>query len=66
MPVMQVFGDYNHVYWFGTQIDFPLWTLPITLALGLLMLLLTLHAARGLGVMQATLAKHFLVKSAQP
>ena len=66
MPVMQVFGDYNHVYWFGTQIDFPLWTLPITLALGLLMLLLTMHAARGLGVMQATLAKHFLVKSAQP
>ena len=66
MPVFELLGDNNHFYWSGIPIDLPIWTLPITLAMGLVILLLTLHAARGLGVMQATLAKHFLVKSAQP
>ncbi len=65
LPVLDSFGDHNHLYWFGEQIYLPLWSLPITLAMGLVMLILTLHAARGLGLMQATLAKHQLVKSAQ-
>lgn len=65
LPVLESFGDHNHLYWFGEQIHLPLWSLPITLAIGLVMLILTLHAARGLGLMQATLAKHQLVKSAQ-
>ena len=66
LPVLETFGELNHLYWFGLPIDLPLWSLPITLAIGLLLLILTLHAARGLGVLQATLAKHQLVKSAQP
>ena len=65
LPVLETFGDHNHLYWFGEQIHLPLWSLPITLVIGLVMLILTLHAARGLGLMQATLAKHQLVKSAQ-
>ncbi|MCX7043501.1 MAG: sensor domain-containing protein [Gammaproteobacteria bacterium] len=65
LPVLDAFGDHNHLYWFGEQIVLPLWSLPITIAIGLLMLILTLHAARGLGKLQATLAKHQLVKSAQ-
>ena len=66
LPVLETFGEHNLLYWFGMPIDLPLWSLPITLAVGLLVLILTLHAARGLGVLQATLAKHQLVKSAQP
>ena len=43
----------------------PLWALPLTLPLGIALLCLTLHMARGLGQMQGQLAKHFLVKTAQ-
>ena len=43
----------------------PLWTLPLTLPLGIVILCLTLHLARGIGRMQGQLAKHFLVKTAQ-
>lgn len=43
----------------------PLWALPLTLPLGIALLCLTLHVARGIGRMQGQLAKHFLVKTAQ-
>jgi uncharacterized membrane protein len=43
----------------------PLWALPLTLPLGIVLLCLTLHLARGIGQMQGQLAKHFLVKTAQ-
>ena len=43
----------------------PLWALPLTLPLGVALLCLTLHMARGIGQMQGQLAKHFLVKTAQ-
>ena len=43
----------------------PLWALPLTLAVGAVLLCLTLHVARGIGQMQGQLAKHFLVKTAQ-
>ncbi|HSE11814.1 MAG TPA: sensor domain-containing protein [Rudaea sp.] len=43
----------------------PLWALPLTLAVGVVLLCLTLHVARGVGQMQGQLAKHFLVKTAQ-
>ena len=43
----------------------PLWALPLTLPLGIVLLCLTLHMARGLAQMQGNLAKHFLVKTAQ-
>jgi uncharacterized membrane protein len=43
----------------------PLWALPLTLPLGVALLCLTLHMARGIGQLQGQLAKHFLVKTAQ-
>lgn len=43
----------------------PLWALPVTLPLGVALLCLTLHMARGIGQLQGQLAKHFLVKTAQ-
>lgn len=43
----------------------PLWTEPLMLILGVLVLCATLHLARGVGHTQAALAKHFLVKTAQ-
>jgi len=43
----------------------PLWALPLTLPLGIAVLCLTLHMARGIGQLQGQLAKHFLVKTAQ-
>ena len=43
----------------------PLWALPLTLPLGVALLCLTLHVARGIGQLQGQLAKHFLVKTAQ-
>src|SRR5512135_2623255 len=38
----------------------PLWALPLTLPIGIALLALTLHVARGIGQMQGQLAKHFL------
>jgi uncharacterized membrane protein len=43
----------------------PLWAEPLMLLIGVVMLCVTLHMARGIGVMQANLAKHFLVRTAQ-
>ena len=43
----------------------PLWALPLTLPMGVVILCLTLHMARGLGHLQGLLAKHLLVKTAQ-
>jgi hypothetical protein len=37
--------------------------MPLTVLLGLLMLLLTMHGARGIGRLHGALAKHLLVKS---
>ena len=61
LPIAGLF-DGSQFWWFGVPVDIPLWALPITLAAGALMLLLTLHAVRGIGRMHGTLAKHFLVK----
>jgi hypothetical protein len=66
LPVAQYFTDGYGLLWFGDSLVLPLWSLPITLAVGLFLLLLTLHAARGLGALQAMLAKHLLVKAARP
>ena len=48
----------------GVEFFLPLWTTPLTIALGFLMLLLTMHMARGIGRMHGLLAKHLLVKIA--
>ena len=62
LPIAQLFDDGYNLWWFGVQFDLPLWSLPLTLAAGALMLLLTLHVARGIGRVHGTIAKHFLVK----
>ena len=41
------------------------WELPIALVAGVLLLFVTLHIARGVGVLHSQLAKRMLVKSAQ-
>ena len=56
------FGLVNVNHW---HLGPPLWTLPLMIFLGVLFLCGTLHLARGIGRMQAGLAKHFLVKTAQ-
>lgn len=41
------------------------WALPLMLVVGVLLLFLTLHVARGIGYLHGQLAKHLLVKGAQ-
>jgi uncharacterized membrane protein len=43
----------------------PLYALLLTVPLGIALLALTLHMARGIGLLQGQLAKHLLVKTAQ-
>ncbi|MFC4728306.1 sensor domain-containing protein [Coralloluteibacterium thermophilus] len=43
-------------------VELPLWTFPLTLGVGLLLLFVTLHVARGIGWLHAQLAKHLLVR----
>ena len=49
----------------GYHLAPPLWATPITIVLGVLVLCVTLHLARGVGRMQGALAKQFLVRTAQ-
>jgi hypothetical protein len=64
LPIAELFNDGYSFWWFGAPFDIPLWLLPITLAAGALMLVVLLHATRGLGRMHGAIAKHFLVKLA--
>ena len=59
-PITKAAWDIN-----GVAYAPPLWALPFTLVIGIFLLCLTLHMARGVGRMQGQLAKHFLVKTAQ-
>jgi len=63
-PIAQVFSD-DVIITFGyAEYFLPLWTAPITIVTGIVMIVLTLHAARGIGLMHAQLAKHLLVRQA--
>lgn len=62
MPFAQLYGE--TISWGGSVIPMPLWTAPLTIAAGLLMLVLVMHGARGIGRLHGGLAKHLLVKSA--
>lgn len=64
LPFASLYFDHFHLFWFDGAVVVPMWLLPLTLATGLLMLVLTLHLARGLGMLHGTMAKHFLVKLA--
>lgn len=62
LPVAQSLG--GSMYWFNEPFELPLWSLPLTLATGLVLIALILHGARGMGALHAQLAKRLLVKSA--
>ena len=63
LPVVQTYSNHGLLSLGMSDYYIPLWTTPATLALGLLMLILILHTARGVGTMHAQLAKRLLVKS---
>jgi uncharacterized membrane protein len=63
MPIVQAFSDQGVLSFGFYDYYVPLWMTPITLAVGVLMIVLTMHAARGIGAMHAQLAKGLLVKS---
>ena len=56
-----LFGLENGVW--GTSLA-P-WALPLVLVLGVVLLFLTMHVARAIGLLHGQLAKHLLVKTAQ-
>lgn len=65
-PVALLPGVSLNVWWHG--IDLPAeapWLLPVLSLVGVLLLFVTLHVARGIGRLHGLFAKHMLVKSAQ-
>ena len=66
-PLLVLFGEVNHKlpvgYWrFEDTISW--WQLPIVVGIGIVLLFVTLHLARGVGKLHGQFAKHMLVKSA--
>jgi len=65
LPFAQAFTDQGVMSFGDLSIRLAWWTAPMTLAMGAILIVLTLHAARGIGRMHAQLAKNLLVKSSQ-
>ncbi|GAA5080399.1 sensor domain-containing protein [Lysobacter panacisoli] len=63
-PLAVLFGFGSNLYLDGVPVSEP-WILPIAVVVGVVLLFLTLHAARLVGHLHGLLAKHMLVKSAQ-
>ena len=64
-PVAQAITGEPAVFWWnGAEVLLPLWSLPLTVLLGLALLLVTMHLARGIGIMHGAVAKHLLVRGA--
>ncbi|KFN44845.1 sensor domain-containing protein [Arenimonas oryziterrae] len=64
IPVIDLFNHHGTISIGDWYFRLPLWTLPLTIAAGVVMFVLTLHIARGIGRVHALLAKHLLVQSA--
>ena len=64
LPFAQIFRSGAIFSIEGMQYQVPLWTAPATLAIGLALVVLMLHASRGIGRLHAQLAKNLLVKQA--
>lgn len=65
-PLALLPGMHLNVWMFG--IDIPAeapWLLPVLSVIGVVLLFVTLHVARGIGRLHGLLAKHLLVKTAQ-
>jgi amino acid transporter len=64
-PIAMLFdGNAHWVTWNGDAFELPWWSTPVTMLIGLAMLLLTMHGARAIGAMHGAIAKHLLVRSA--
>lgn len=67
LPILQQFSDaglfVNGLLVNDIHYHVPLWTAPLTLLAGFVLIVLTLHLARGIGHFHGSLAKHLLVKS---
>lgn len=63
MPIAQAYSEHGLLSLGFVDFYVPLWTTPVTLAIGLVLVVITLHVARGVGAVHAQLAKHLLVKS---
>ena len=64
-PIAMLYdGSMQMVWWDGVRFDLPWWTTPITVLVGLAMLLLTMHGARAIGARHGAVAKHLLVRGA--
>ncbi|KRG44162.1 hypothetical protein ARC78_06300 [Stenotrophomonas pictorum JCM 9942] len=57
-----LFGQPVGIWIDGVNIGSPFWMWPLTVVAGLLLLLGTLHLARGIGKLHGALAKHLLVR----
>ncbi len=64
-PITDLLFDGGGLSFGGSPLYLPLWTLPLTLAFGVLMFAIILHVSRGVGYLHAQLAKTLLVKWAQ-
>lgn len=65
-PLALLPGIHLNVWMFG--IDIPTeapWLLPLLSVVGVVLLFVTMHAARGIGRLHGVMAKHLLVKTAQ-
>ena len=62
LPLVELITGRGVLLWDGIEWHLPLWSMPLTLAVGLAMLLGTMHLARGIGRLHGQLAKHLLVK----
>lgn len=63
-PIAQAWTGRGAIWLDGTGYFIPLWLSPITIVFGILMLLATMHLARGIGHLHGQVAKHLLVKIA--
>ena len=66
-PFALLFGSMGVGFWIddvNLMVSAP-WTWPLSVALGIVLLFVTLHIARGVGIFHGALAKHLLVKSSQ-
>jgi len=57
-----MFGNPTVIWWDGQMLSLPLWATPVTVAIGIAMLVLTMHGARAIGAMHGAIAKHLLVR----
>jgi uncharacterized membrane protein len=65
-PVVEAIAGHPAMWitWDDYSFSLPLWTTPLTMLVGLTLLLLTLHGARGIGAVHGAIAKHLLVRGA--